>query len=255
MKDLKLFSVEKQEIFLKDGTTFEGKLATVRTDTKKPLGVVGTIYEVVDDEKLYEYMSAVLNKLKFKFNIIQHHEIKGGCRTIAEFELPEITTQSDKDDTLTMRLHVINSFDCTTKAKITAGMWRMICSNGMVVGKKDITIGYRHLLGVNEKITTFYGDYIKNKLMGVNNHITELQKIKYKSDIEMVELIEKHNFLGKRYTEKIIEALSHSSQPKQNTAWKMYNAYTYVITHEVNVNASSKLDKLKKLNSLTSSWK
>lgn len=249
------FDVEKQPIFLQNGTQVEGKSALVRLDTNKPIGIVGTLYEVLNDKNLIAYVTDVLDSLKIEHKVRQHNIIKGGSRTITEIDLPNINIKAaKKDDTLLFRLHVTNSFDCTTSAKITAGCYRLICKNGMVIGKADISVGYKHLSGITSKVTDLYNNYIISKSKDVQKQLTVLQNIKFKSSLDMIELIEKENFLGKRYAENVVEALDDSSTPKDLSGWQMYNAYTYVISHKITANADNKLNRLKKLNTLALGW-
>lgn len=251
----RFFEVEKQPIYMKDKRIIPNKSVTIRTDTKVPLGIVGFQYVIVDDNKLYEHFSTIASKLKMKYELKKRVELKGGSRTIMEIEFPDIKISVAKGDDLKLRLYLINTYDCTSTAKMSLGLYRLVCSNGMIVGTKDVSVGYRHIGNVNEKLVEIFSEYLKTKVDAGKTFIIDLQKTKFKNEMEMLSMIEKQNFLGKRYTEKVIEALDKEKLAEALSAWKMYNAYTYVIAHEIKANADNKLNRLKKLNKLTLTWR
>lgn len=254
IKTDKFFTVEKQPIFLQDGLEIPNKRAIVRIDTKQPIGIVGTMYEVVDDNMLMEYFDTITKKLNMAYTVEKRYELRGGSKTITEIEFPDAVLSVAKTDELKLRIYLINSFDCTTTAKLTAGMFRLVCTNGMVIGTKDISVGYRHVKEVNVKIIDAFSNYLKTKMSDVKQHIIHMQQIKFKNDLEVLDLIDKQNFLGKRYMENILDALEKEKVAQQLTAWHLYNAYTYVITHIIRVDAYSRLQKMKQLNMLSLTW-
>lgn len=251
------FTAVKKPLYYGDNKRkVQDKVAIVREDTKDCIGIVGPDFKIVDDNQLMDHFAGITKKLGLKYNVIKRHELRGGKRTITEVEFPDMNMRVDKkDDILHLRASIINGYDGYSSAKLMFGFYRLVCKNGMVIGKKEMIIGYKHVGEVNTELVKGFELYLHKKIKESKEQISQLVSIKFESENEIESIVEKTPVLGKTYTEHIMIALDKEKHAPRLSAWALYNAYTYVISNIMQINADARLNKLKKLNIASQDWR
>lgn len=127
---------------------FRGKHVIINSSTGAPMSVVTHKYKPVLHRDAIDLFDAGFRKLGTPFDRRIGMSHNGG-RMDVEYRFPETKIEITKDDPIAMTLRGVNSFDTTTALAFLLGAWRMICSNGMVVGKGLVFVRALHTLNTN----------------------------------------------------------------------------------------------------------
>ncbi len=156
------WSVAKRQICVigADGNfqPVEGKLATVREDNDKVLGIVGDDYEVVANSDLKKLIQPLVDEEVLSISNMGY--LNGGKKVFIQAQIAK-DYQVVGEDYRGM-ITLLNSFDGSTTVSLGTTMVRVICSNTFTAVMKKLTEKYRHSEGVTERLlsTTAIVDYV-----------------------------------------------------------------------------------------------
>jgi phage/plasmid-like protein (TIGR03299 family) len=143
-----------------DGTfqPVEGKLATVREDNDKVLGIVGADYEVVANSDLKKLIQPLVDEEVLSISNMGF--LNGGKKVFVQAQIAkdyQVVGESYKG-----MITLLNSHDGTTTVSLGTTMVRIICQNTFTSVMKKLTEKYRHSEGVTERLlsTTAIVDYV-----------------------------------------------------------------------------------------------
>lgn len=245
------FDVSKRSVQV-DGNTVKDRYALVREDTGDVLSFVSPRYEPVSNKQVWGYFAEVAEQAGVKYEAGKGYNIRNGQKTIMEMVFPDLTIMVGKTDKMHLRGNLINGNDGMTAPRMESGFFRLVCSNGAVVGNRDTVAKYRHVKGVTGKIVSGFKDIIQNKLENVNLFVNQLADTKLK-DRETIELLfADAKFFSVKNRQDLVEEWERQGKP--TSAWEIYNVYTYVITHKMAVNQESKLLGFQQVNKLAYGW-
>jgi hypothetical protein len=134
------FEVERTPVFAKYGNK-EIQLAKdvlINTETGRPVGMVGKDYKVITNNEVNELFGEAFSKYKVKQTM---DFIKKGGETWVRrivFEDDELTFEVANGDISHVMLEIYNGFNTTIRYGYNLSLFRSICSNGMVFGKKNL---------------------------------------------------------------------------------------------------------------------
>ena len=248
-----MFNTIETNVYANDNLVV-GKKAIIRTDTNDCIGIVGKHYKVVEDKELLNHFKIITDKLHMKWQIKKYYEIRKGQKTITEIEFPSITKIINKKDKLKLRAHIINGYNGFTSAKLQFGFFRLVCENGMTVGSKDFSIGYRHVGKVNEKLIETFEKYTTEKIEKSINKIKRMAATRFKNTKEINTAIDNSSWLSMKYIDMVKDAYKIENMSPKLSHWKLFNAYTYVITHRMNINHENRLHLHLRLNKESLNW-
>lgn len=210
------FEVEKQNIFLADGTVVPDKFANVRTDTNQILGVVGSNYNVVQNREGFEFLDDIigtdcvyetagsLNGSKISYMLAKTEPIK---------------IMGDEFDPYIL---FTNSFDGSGTVKALFTPIRVVCKNTLELAIKKATnkISIRHSSSVKDRLQIAKETLLQNSLY--IQHFKEVSEqlavTKFtKEDAEAA--IEKLMPIDLSKTDGRIEKL----EEERNVFWRAYN--------------------------------
>ena len=136
----------------------EGKMATVREDNDKVLGIVGDDYEVVANADLKKLVQPLIDEQVLTVSNMGY--LNGGKKVFIQAEIAK-DYQVVGEDYRGM-ITLLNSHDGTTTVSLGTTMVRVICSNTFNSVMKKLTEKYRHSEGVTERLlsTTAIVDYV-----------------------------------------------------------------------------------------------
>ena len=238
------FDIYEKPVFV-NGKEVRDRKAIVNADTDEVIGIVGKHYVPATNIAIISHLDRILSASKIPWNFEKSHFIRGGSKTIIELSFPTMVTKVSPDDSLQVRGYLINSFDGYSSAILKIGFLRLICTNGMLVGTNEIVITSRHMSKVTQNLIAEFKAYIKRKIKEVRSFTKKLQNHTYDDKQQIFDIIEASSWIPKKYHEalweecKKIEALN---------AWALYNVFTYVITHVMQVNMERKIFLYKELN-------
>jgi len=209
--------VEGKEI---DGTGYK---FIVREDTNDILSCVTNSYKLVTNKEIMQKASPILKK---KGAHLEEMRIFGnGARTKYKYRFPDTKVEISAGDHVNPEIIINNSYDGSTEVSAMGGAFRLLCSNGLVIGYSIGKEGSRHTVWnkkdeieaivnsvINKTTTVFNEDFPKMVEKGVKKKDT--QKI-----LEM--------FPG--YTMESIVQYLISTPPKNY--WDLLNTATWATTH------------------------
>ena len=202
----------------------------VREDTHEVISCVTNDYKLVENKTLFESTDKIAKKLggtlvearsfnnkktdyKWRFN----KPVKLGK---GEEHKPEIMIR--------------NSYDASCEVSIMAGAFRLVCSNGMVIGTVLDNVSNRHSVWNKnlEDIEDMINDSVK-KITELLNSGYDLMSTNKPTQKHIKELFK---IFPTQANEQLTQYLI-ANKPK--TFWDLYNAGTWLLSHGMNRNAWS----------------
>jgi hypothetical protein len=250
-----LFDTSLQPIFIERPEFFESVPNTFgvqREDTGQILGIVSERYQPLNNMQIIQHVDEILAKAKIKYDIARTMSHNGGVKTGIEYRFPDKTINIG-DDKNELRLYMKNSFDAKSAVKMDGGFFRLICSNGMVVGKVEKTFSINHYREVDKKTVENFVGYIDEKYKEAQELVYNLDSTDFESKDQVEDYILSADVIAKKYRPMVLMTWVNKYQASIG-AWMVLNAYTEVITHDMEVNEFSKLNALRSLNNTTHKW-
>ena len=199
----------------------------VRDNTNIPISVMSKDYRLISNRELLEaalplidqyggVIPAPNNKADIEVN-----RVFGNARSQFAFDFPEREVKVG-NDIIHPRITLMNSYDGTKRVGFRYGAYRLVCSNGLTIGKSS-TETYMHL-GADTPLNNI--EEIMRKVFANMNDMIEggfspmVEKRMLASDI--------NKFVAqfpKQFQDDVTGQLASSN------AWEVYNAGTYVTSH------------------------
>tara|TARA_R100000664_G_scaffold8968_1_gene14782 strand:- start:9546 stop:10355 length:810 start_codon:yes stop_codon:yes gene_type:complete len=204
----------------------------VRKDTDEVLSCMSNNYQLIKNSDLIEVASPFLEDRCAK---LKECEVFGnGNRTTWKYLIPDIKLEIDKGDFVNPEVIIKNSYDGTSEASIIAGAFRLVCSNGMVIGYTLGKNSIRHTIW-NRNIDM--GEIIDEVLSSIDTvfqgDFRNLIETEIKNQSHITKMIE---LFPQNQTKNIVSKMI-SSPPKNY--WNLLNAATWVTTHCMNRQSES----------------
>ena len=231
-----LFPVKEVPAILQDSHLSTEHKFIVRDDTEQVLSCMSNEYKLVTNQEVFEKSSEVIKE--FEGTLTETKIFGNGARARWRYRFPQ-TIKVGEDD---MHPEIImgNSYDGTSQVYMMMGAYRLICSNGMIIGVTFGKFNNRHsVYNPNVKqLDTVLPDMIRTAITAIENDLPELQNIKLNpSDVsKIVELFPEHSI------ENLVQYLLTN---KPDTYWDLLNACTWMSTHILNrkTEATHKLEQ------------
>lgn len=246
-----LFPIAERPVFV-DGIQVENKKAIVRTDTGAVLGVVGMKYTGMDNTEVMGHIDQILGRAGVDYEIVKGHAARGGARTAIEISFPRKQIVVDNGDTMLLRGYIGNSFDMSSAVTLDLGFFRLVCSNGAMVGTREKSISIGHYSYVQERTVKELMEYLGSKFEATQEFIRSLTQHSFRSASEVGDLLAGSDIIAERYRPKLIDAWHETGH--STSAWKIFNLYTSAITHRVKANQFSKMAMLNALSREARQW-
>lgn len=118
----------------------------VRTDTNEVLGIHGSDYSTIQNRDFFthieEHLVNEFDPLELQGLKIEDSISDGGKVCVRQYLFPKfskkLTTTNGHETTIQLRLIGWNCFDGSSKARIIFGDIDMFCTNGMIIGEKNV---------------------------------------------------------------------------------------------------------------------
>jgi hypothetical protein len=143
-------TVNEQPLITATGENVRTHKAIVDSN-RKPIAVVGAKYQLVQNSVLIPQFEVALKQSGLDLSGIQRKVSTSGSkgRTVVRYTLPnhEMRIGNRNDDVVSLEISLLNSYDGSWKFQSMVGAFRMLCTNGMIVG---------------DNFAHFYGKHTKN---------------------------------------------------------------------------------------------
>lgn len=211
--------------------TIPKKLAVVRQDNGDVLGIVSNKYQLLKHEDVVESFRKALSGIRHEEKV---EVTNGGANLYLTYSFNEEMIEIRKGDFVKLQFIVRNSYNGSSSLQIMLGAFRLVCTNGMIIGKKFFSFSQRHIgAGGEIKIET-----IREKV--------EFLTAQFSKTLPTLQAMSEHR-LGAgesdetRFNKKNINLPEYLlKQARENymvgqdyTRWGFYNALTDAITHSM----------------------
>ena len=124
------------------GILIPHKFAVIRSDTKQPMGIVSNRYGLIHHKDVVDGFRKALSNTEHQEHI---EVINNGTHLFATYRIPEVIAEVREGDQVSFQFVVKNSYDGNSSLQIIFGAFRLVCSNGMVIGKQflNYSLNYR----------------------------------------------------------------------------------------------------------------
>jgi len=130
----------------------QGFKAIVNPSTGHAYSVVSDKYKLIQHEEAAQKVTvAIQDKPElgpFKITTQFYGEDKARMRRAYRFE--NIGVEIAVDDVVHLELLLFNSYDCTWPFSLILGAFRLICSNGLTVGKEFFRLRQKHIVDLDQ---------------------------------------------------------------------------------------------------------
>lgn len=231
------FPVSLQPTYTKSGKEVPGRRVVVRDDTDDPIAAVSTKYRLIEHKSV---MEPALEYIKgFGDPIVNFHVGQKGARAIGEFTFRENTVEVRKGEMIGLRVYVDNTYNAKGSLKVKVGGLCLWCLNGAVNFKGVFDLNMRHTGAQEIKFPST--DELYESFRQTAKGFKQLASIALPAP-------QYTEYVAKAVQDNIIsESTSEKLQVNDPTAWGMYNAFTYHITHK----ESDRATAIGKINRLT----
>lgn len=211
---------------LGDSKLYDSKKVIVSADHDRLFGVFPKKSVVVEHEEAVNVVNDALKRLYGTDPEIKLTSLKEGAQIVAEFNLPdEKPVDIGNGDLSNFHLLLYNAYDKALPFKVQMGCMRLVCTNGMVLGKEINSIKAKELLDgwTPEHLSK------KIEIMTKKSH-SIVDTWRHWTTIQIPQVVAEASFESK-FSKKFIEPiLDPSNYPLSK--WELYNLMTARSTHD-----------------------
>ena len=225
-----LFPVMEVPAIMGISTNNTGHKFIVREDNNSVISCVTNEYKLVTNQEVMDKALPIIERMKGTVDEVK--TFSQGARTSWSFKFRKnpITIEGEK---LFPQLNIKNSYDGSTQVDVLGGAFRLVCSNGLIVGRIIGHKSARHSIWnpklQNGHIGELVEETIENIETVLNKEFPKLMSSKVKQS-DIVKVIQK-------FPTKLIEHIvNYLTANKPKTHWDLFNAATWVLSHVSNRN-------------------
>lgn len=216
--------------------TIVGRKAVIRQDNGACLGILSDNYAMLKHADVIDAFRKALAPFETEEKI---QIAKGGAHLFATYKLNAVKVEVRKDDLVSLQFVVKNSYDGSSTLQIMLGAFRLVCSNGMVVGQSFFNFSQKHVGGSNDLKVEVLGERIQNLIGQFHSVLPRLQEMSRITILDDMQDFD--NTFAERYFSKegvkgipayLLEiAKQQFIEDADLTLWGYYNALTWAISH------------------------
>jgi len=243
--DTTLFPVEEIPSI---GTTLLGKAHNpitnsgykfiVREDTGQVISCMTNEYNLIKNEQVIDIASPIMNKYDAELKEVR--TFSEGARSQWTWNFPNSTVDIGGGDFVNPTVTIRNSYDGSLEASATAGAFRLVCSNGMVIG---IVLGRS---SVKHSIWTKDVDFekiISSVVKKTGAIFTKDFPLLAETKVKTEDIASVIKMFPEQYTDTVVNYMLGN---EISTYWDLLNAATWVATHNMKrkVEATHKFESM-----------
>ena len=230
MIEQSLFTVKEVPAIMGISTNNTGHKFIVREDNNNVISCVTNEYKLVTNQEVIDKALPIIERHNGTIDEVKTFAQGARSSWVFKFRKNPITIEGEK---LFPQLNIKNSYDGSTQVDVLGGAFRLVCSNGLVVGRMLGHTSARHSVW-NSKLQNGHIGKIVEETIGnmetvLNNEFPKLMSSKVKQS-DIVKVIQK-------FPTKLIEHIvNYLTANKPETHWDLFNAATWVLSHVSNRN-------------------
>ncbi len=210
--------------------------AIVNPETGRVFSIVSKDYKLIRHEQAIEKVKRTIARFPGfeKWNTDINFFNDGG-RMRMKFLFPDVEVKIDMDDVVNPELQLFNSYDITWPFIIILGAFRLICTNGLVIGQKFLHLRKRHVFDFKQ---IDLENEVATALKRFNLQTEQWQgwtdlHLSQKSYDDVMKAMK----LGKQATVEVEDRMSQEAESFDDTGfpimslWVFFNVLTWYITH------------------------
>lgn len=145
------YQVERQRLFNADGTEIKNFFATVRTDTRETLGVVGSKYEIVQNTDAFTFFDAIKDSESIKYETAG--ALGNGERIFITAKLPDCL-RIGRNDVIEKYIFLTNTHDGSGAITAAFTPIRIVCNNTLTMALKNHSnaVHIKHTADVKKRL-------------------------------------------------------------------------------------------------------
>lgn len=199
----------------------------VNSATDEVISCMSNEYKLVPNQDIFDKSREIIKEYEGK--LVEEKSFGKGARCRWKFRFPQ--TVKVGEDLMNPEIIMGNSYDGSSQVYVMCGAFRLVCSNGLVIGITYGKFNNRHsIFNPNiAQLDRILPDIIRASIQAIKHDLPDLQNIRVnESDIaKIIEL----------FPEQSMESLvDHFMTHKPETYWDLLNACTWVATHVLNRN-------------------
>jgi hypothetical protein len=126
--------------------------AIMNPETNHVYGILSRKYELTKHEDLLNTVRNAIDKnIEYGKATEYVNFFEDGSKMRATFIFKDIEVEIDRGDKVNPQIEVFNSYDGGWARKILFGAFRLVCSNGLVIGEKQLEYKQKHLQVFSEE--------------------------------------------------------------------------------------------------------
>jgi len=236
-----LFNPVKVPVITGTGIDCPEHCAIVRDDTNTVLSVMGKDYTAFRTDQTFAIADTLMQEKNLK--LTRAVETDGGKRILIEL-MGKATKQIGKD-TVNETFQIVDSFDGSKKFHIRYGFFRLVCTNGLMIGEIQAEVGVRHTKHAQDRLAEALRAYQRAALQMDDIRIRMEALTQKRVDKAMVEKFiegligkvdEKSSTRKQNQRNDLIDRFEHGRGNNGQTAWDLYNGAVEYYQHIVNPN-------------------
>ncbi len=237
------YPVAESKIELVGGNIVQGYKATFNPDDGFAYGIVKDRYKVISHQETIDIafnaikLNPEFGKVDTKTTFIKEGKKMKAVFTFADIDY-NIGGNGKPDDILHPTINIFNSYDASWALSIIFGAFRLICSNGLIVGNKFLQLKRKHTLMLDPKsIVDHLSEGLEKFSMQTGLWKEWADSVLIASDIDKI-LNDLH--FGKKEAKALEQEIEIGSNMSIDTMrkqaaskWLIYALVTQFITHRI----------------------
>jgi len=204
----------------------------IREDTGDILSCMTDEYKLVTNETVLKHANPIIEKSGGKVKEVRM--FANGAKTTLKWHFPNEKVNIGKNEDLTPEIIINNSYNGTSGLNILAGAFRLVCTNGMIIGVVSQNYKNKHSvynIALNDIESVIRETVEKTKLIFTDEFpILQENKISEKHIVKFLKMFPMQ-------ANQIVTMALIANKPK--TFWDLFNVGTNVLTHHMSRNSES----------------
>lgn len=212
----------------------------LRTDgDPESLAVVSRKYRQIPHTEVLDYFDRVTEGMGER-EVVSHQFPLNGARFYAKIRLPEQKFEfraGGRTETLDLMITLRNSYDATTALRLDFGAYRLVCTNGLMIGSSFFRHRQIHLTEIDYgKLRDQFQGQAENFAEKVSPIFESMGETEVtESFLQDLEKRLKKAEVAQRHISRAFTLYRNPSreEDRPRTLWSLYNAFTDHTTHAV----------------------
>ena len=199
----------------------------IREDTGEVLSCMTDEYQLVENKRVMKFADPIIKKNKGVLK--EALTFNNGARTRVKWSFPDHKVSLGKNENIEPQIIFDNSYNGTVGVNIMSGAFRIVCSNGLVIGVVIGKYKNRHSvynISLDDLESVIYDTMEKTKMI-----FKEDFQILFNTDIREKDIV---NFIKMFPIQANDTITGRLIADKPKTYWDLLNVGTNVLSHNMN---------------------